>query len=102
VVLNTDVGYADSLSGAISEVVTWQPPPAQSPPSQPPQAPPNASATVQQLLQRANQEYQAAQTALQHGDLAGYQQHVNEMGKLLSQALGSTKAKAPATTTPGR
>jgi len=106
VVLNTDVGYAETLSGAISEVVTGQPPPEQSPPSQPPSqpppAPPNASSTVQQLLQQANQEYQAAQTALQHGDLAAYQQHVNEMGKLLGQAIGSSKGKAPATTTPGR
>ena len=103
VVLNTDVGYAETLSGAIAEVVTGGQPPAGSPPPQSPATPPpNTSATVQQLLQQASQEYQAAQTALQHGDLAGYQQHVNEMGRLLSQALGSTKGKAPATTTPGR
>jgi uncharacterized membrane protein (UPF0182 family) len=102
VVLNTDVGYAETLSGAIAEVVTGQPPQGEPPPPGPPQTPPNTSSTVQQLLQQANQEYQAAQTALQHGDLAGYQQHVNEMGRLLSQALGSTKGKAPATTTPGR
>jgi uncharacterized membrane protein (UPF0182 family) len=102
VVLNTDVGYAETLSGAIAEVVTGQPPQGGPPPPGPPQTPPNTSSTVQQLLQQANQEYQAAQTALQHGDLAGYQRHVNEMGRLLSQALGSTKGKAPATTTPGR
>ncbi len=102
VVLNTDVGYAETLSGAISEVVTGQPAPTQPPVNQPPQTPPNASSTVQQLLEQANQEYQAAQTALKNGDLASYQQHVNEMGKLLGQALGSSKGKAPATTTPGR
>jgi uncharacterized membrane protein (UPF0182 family) len=101
VVLNTDVGYADTLSEAISAVVTGTSPPSgNQPPSNtpaPPTPPPGASASVQQLLQRANQEYTAAQQALQKGDLAGYQQHVDEMGKLLQQALGAGSRRAPAT-----
>jgi uncharacterized membrane protein (UPF0182 family) len=104
VVLNTDVGYADTLSDAISQVVTGQPvPPTPEPPNStaPPPQQPGASATVQQLLQRANQEYQAAQQALQKGDLAAYQQHVNAMARLLNQALGSSQGKAPSSTTPG-
>jgi uncharacterized membrane protein (UPF0182 family) len=103
VVLNTDVGYADTLSGAIEQVVTGQAPPqAPEPPTtQPPTSGQGASATVRQLLQRASQEYDAAQAALQKGDLAGYQQHVNAMAKLLDQALGSSQGKPPSSTTPG-
>jgi uncharacterized protein len=108
VVLNTSggpaVGYADTLSDAISQVVGGQPvpPTPESPtPTPPPATGPGASQTVQQLLQRANQEYQAAQQALQKGDLAGYQQHVNTMARLLEQALGSSQGKAPSSTTPG-
>ena len=108
VVLNTDVGYADTLAGAISQVVGGQAaPPAPETPTTPKppsqqQPPPAASATVRQLLQRASQEYTAAQQALQKGDLAGYQQHVNAMAKLLDQALSSSQGKAPSsTTTPG-
>ena len=101
VVLNTDVGYADTLSEAIASVVTGPAPPTgPQPPSTsptPPTPPPGASATVQQLLQRANQEYQAAQQALQKSDLAGYQQHVNAMGKLLQQALGAGQRRSGAT-----
>jgi uncharacterized membrane protein (UPF0182 family) len=102
VVLNTDVGYADTLSDAIGQVVSGgaQPPAPQPPASQPPTSQPGASATVQQLLQRANQEYKAAQQALQKGDLAGYQQHVNTMAKLLDQALSSSQGKKPSSTTP--
>ncbi len=102
VVLNTDVGYADTLSQAIGQVVTGQalPPTPQTPTtSQPP--PPGASATVQQLLRRATQEYDAAQQALQKGDLAKYQQHVDAMARLLDQALGSSQGKKPPSTTPG-
>src|SRR6266511_3308163 len=104
VVLNTDVGYADTLSEAISQVVTGQPvSPTPEPPSSttPPAQQPGASATVQQLLQRASQEYDAAQAALQKGDLAGYQQHVKAMARLLDQALGSSQGKTPSSTTPG-
>ena len=104
VVLNTDVGYADTLSDAIGQVVTGQAQPPTPEPNtpQPPLQQPGASATVQQLLQRASQEYAAAQEALRKGDLAGYQQHVNAMARLLDQALGSSKGKAPSSTTPGR
>jgi uncharacterized protein len=101
VVLNTDVGYADTLSEAIASVVTGPAPPTGTqPPSTsptPPAPPPGASATVQQLLQRADQEYQAAQQSLQKGDLAGYQQHVDAMGKLLQQALGAGQRRSSAT-----
>jgi uncharacterized membrane protein (UPF0182 family) len=102
VVLNTGVGYADTLSDAIGQVVSGQAVPPTPPTANPPPAPqPGASQTVQQLLQRANQEYDAAQRALQKSDLAGYQQHVNAMARLLSQALSSSQGKSPSSTTPG-
>jgi uncharacterized membrane protein (UPF0182 family) len=100
VVLNTDVGYAPTLSEAIGEVVSGQTPPQQQPPQQqPPQQQPTqppAAANVQQLLQQANREYNLANQALQKGDLAGYQQHVNAMAKLLQQALGANQGKPAA------
>jgi hypothetical protein len=101
VVLNTDVGYAPTLSEAIAEVVGGQAP--QQPPPQNPQQPtqPPATANVQQLLQQANREYDLATRALQQGNLAAYQQHVNAMAKLLDQALGASQAKPPAATAPG-
>ncbi len=98
VVLNTDVGYAPTLSEAIAEVVggqaPQQPPQQQPPAQQPPQQAP--ATNVQQLLQQANREYDLANQALQKGDLAGYQQHVNAMGRLLEQALGANQGKPPA------
>jgi uncharacterized membrane protein (UPF0182 family) len=102
VVLNTDVGYAPTLSEAIADVVggraQQQPPPQQVPPQQqqPPGQPP--SANVQQLLQQANREYDLASQALQKGDLAAYQQHVNAMARLLDQALNVSQGKPPAAT----
>ncbi len=97
VVLNTDVGYAPTLSEAIAEVVGGQaqPPQQQQPQQQQPTQPP-APANVQQLLQQANREYNLANQALQKGDLAGYQQHVNAMAKLLEQALNANQGKPAA------
>jgi uncharacterized protein len=102
VVLNTDVGYAPTLAEAIADVVEGQAP--QQPPQQPPQQQPPAqppAANVQQLLQQANREYDLANQALQKGDLAGYQQHVNAMAKLLDQALGASQGRPPAASAPG-
>ncbi len=103
VVLNTDVGYAPTLSEAIADVVGGQAPqqpPAQQPPAQQPPAQQPPAANVQQLLQQANREYDLANQALQKGDLAGYQQHVNAMARLLQQALGSNQARPPAASPP--
>jgi uncharacterized protein len=106
VVLNTDVGYAPTLSQAVSQVVGGQVPeqPSQQQPSQqvPPQQPTTPSSGLQQLLQQADREYNQANQALQKGDLAGYQQHVNAMARLLQQAQacsasGRTCAAANAT-----
>jgi uncharacterized membrane protein (UPF0182 family) len=85
-----DVGYAGTLPAAIDQVVGGQAPPATTTP-QPPQGP-AASGTVQQLLRQADAEYKAAQQELSRGNLAGYQQHINKMASLVSQALGSTTA----------
>ncbi len=99
VVLNTDVGYAPTLSDAIAEVVGGQAPPPTPPRTTPPKPSPPASSSVQQLLQRADREYAAAQQALQRGDLGAYQKHVSAMAKLLDQALGASQGK-PASSPP--
>jgi uncharacterized membrane protein (UPF0182 family) len=52
--------------------------------SQPPCQQPGS--TAQDLLAQAQQEFQAAQTALKAGDLAGYQEHINKMDQLIAEA----------------
>ncbi len=104
VVLSTNVGYADTLSDAIAQVVGAQAPAPQQPPPQqpPPQPPAGSSRNVQQLLQQANREYNLANQALQKSDLAAYQEHVNAMARLLDQALSASRGRPPASTSPGR
>ena len=96
---NDRVGFADDLNGALGEVISGagqQPPPEEST-TQPP-----AGSDVQRLLQQADQEFKAGQEALKTGNLAEYQRHVNQAGKLIEQALSAgakTPAAAGATTT---
>ena len=104
VVLSTNVGYAPTLSEAIAQVVGGQAPGQQptTPTQPPPQPPAGSSSNVQQLLQQASHEYDLANQALQKGDLAGYQQHVKAMAKLLDQAQSASRGRPPASTSPGR
>jgi uncharacterized membrane protein (UPF0182 family) len=100
---NNEVGFADSLNDAIAQVVSGQP--AQPPPTdggaQPPPTPtPGGDASVQSLLTRANQEYAAAQQALQDGNLAEYQRRIDAMADLIRQALTAQgDGPTPTTTT---
>jgi uncharacterized protein len=99
---NNQVGFADTLSDAILEVVGGQ---------QPAQPPPDGGAAqptpggagsddVQTLLRQANSEYEAAQTALKNGDLAQYQRHITRMGQLIQDALAAQgEGSSPTTTT---
>jgi uncharacterized protein len=88
---NNEVGYATTLGDAISEVVSGQP--AQPPPedggAQPPPPATGGDNSVQSLLTRANQEFEAAQRALRDGDLAEYQRRIDTMGDLIRQALAA-------------
>jgi uncharacterized membrane protein (UPF0182 family) len=92
---NTDVGYATTLSGAINQVIGGQPPPTGGQPTQPAQ-PPAGNASVQQLLQQADREFQLAQDALVKSNLASYQQHINRAHELVSQALKQSSGAAAA------
>jgi uncharacterized membrane protein (UPF0182 family) len=88
---NDQVGYAENLEDAITEVVRGQPtqePPADGGTPPPPTTPtPGGDGSVQSLLRQADQEFDAAQRALREGDLAEYQDHINNMGDLISRAL---------------
>jgi uncharacterized membrane protein (UPF0182 family) len=102
---NDQVGFSENLADAISAVVSDQEqptPPGDGGGAQPPPTPtPGGNQSVQSLLQRANQEYEAAQKALADGDLAEYQSHIDTMGQLIQQALStqSDGGSGPTTTT---
>jgi hypothetical protein len=105
---NNQVGYADNLTDAIAAVVSGQQP-TPTPPDDggavqppPPASPGGGNQSVQTLLTQANQEYQAAQRALQDGNLAEYQSHINQMGRLIQQALAAQGEGGSATTTTRR
>jgi uncharacterized protein len=100
---NNQVGYSENLEDAIRAVVSGEQP-TQPPPEDGGAQPPPAGGgddSVQGLLTRANQEYEAAQRALADGDLAEYQDHIDTMARLLQQALAS-EGGTPATTTTRR
>jgi uncharacterized membrane protein (UPF0182 family) len=109
---NNAVGYAPTLADAVNQVVKGVAPPPTG--GQPSPQPPAGTATVQQLLQRADTAYKTAQAALRDGDLAAYQREINRMGDLVARALQqsgrgtgaagdgattTTTAPAPTTTT---
>jgi uncharacterized membrane protein (UPF0182 family) len=64
---------------------------------------PPANASVTQLLQAAQNEFDLAQQSLQAGDLGGFQSHTKKAQQYVAQALarqtGSTATTAPASTT---
>ncbi|HZB58370.1 MAG TPA: UPF0182 family protein [Actinomycetota bacterium] len=99
---NDRVGYADNLGDAILEVVSGQQtaePPPDDGTEQPPPTPGGGDASVQSLLRQADEEYKAAQRALADGDLAEYQSRIDNMGRLITQALATQGDGAPTTTT---
>ncbi len=100
---NNAVGYAPTLAEAVGQVVRGEAPPPAGGGQGP--APPSGTANVQELLQRADEAYKAAQRALADGDLAAYQQQINRMGDLIARALaasgrGAGGDGATTTTTP--
>ncbi len=104
---NNQVGYAEGLNDAIAEVISGQdqptPPPSEDGGTQqpPPTPTPGGNESVQSLLRQANQEYEAAQQALNDRDLAEYQRRINTMGRLIQQALAAQGdgGSGPTTTT---
>jgi uncharacterized membrane protein (UPF0182 family) len=108
VVNGGDVFLGTNLPEALSKAFGTPAPPTGECPdgSQPPCQPP-VGQTAAQLLTQAQREFQAADTALKAGDLAGYQQHVNaaqnlirQASDLLAQETGGTGGTGGATPTP--
>jgi uncharacterized membrane protein (UPF0182 family) len=102
------VGFGQSLDEALRQALRGEsgtvPPPETPPDTGGGQTtPPPANAEVEQLLQRADQAYQDAQDALRNGDLATYQDKVQEMQALIQQAMTQLEAEQsppPASETP--
>jgi uncharacterized protein len=101
---NDRVGYAENLEDAIAQVVEGQDatePPPDDGAARPPPATPGAGGdgSVQSLLRQASDQYAAAQRALEAGDLAEYQEHIDNMGELIGRALQAQGDGASTTTT---
>jgi uncharacterized protein len=109
---NNQVGYAPTLSEAVSQVITGEAPGPPTEGEPPPQQPPSGTANLQELLRQADEAYKAAQRALAERDLATYQRQINRMGELIARAReqarrgtgaagdGATTTTAPPTTAP--
>src|SRR5579884_1186867 len=94
----------DTLQKALADIFGSAPPTLEQKPGQaPPPTPtgPGVSPAVSALLSQAAAAYQAAQADLQKGDLGAYQNDVNRMGQLISQASGggSSSGSGGSTTT---
>jgi uncharacterized membrane protein (UPF0182 family) len=101
---NDQVGFSENLADAIEAVVgsqgTAEPPAdggAQPPPTTPGTG--GGDGSVNSLLRQADAEYQAAQTALRAGNLAEYQDHINNMGDFIRRALEAQGGDSATTTT---
>jgi uncharacterized membrane protein (UPF0182 family) len=102
---NTRVGYSETLSESIGQVISGRaPPPTADGGEQRP--PPPGGGNVQELLRQADAEFAAAQRELAGGNLGAYQQHVERARDLVRRAIeqGGRQdgggASAPPTTGP--
>ena len=98
------VVWDDTLAGALVKLVGGSSPsPNPNPnPNPNPSPSPGTGSCVQQLLQLANQHYQAAQEKLKAGDLAGYAAEIAQVGQLIQEAQNAppTGPCPAATSTP--
>jgi uncharacterized membrane protein (UPF0182 family) len=90
------VAMSDTLQGALRAIFGDAPPTQEIITPGAPETPaaPTASLSVQQLLDQALAAYDAAQQALKSGDLATYQQKIDEFHRLAQQARDEA-AKSP-------
>jgi uncharacterized membrane protein (UPF0182 family) len=100
---NDQVGFSETLADAIEAVVSNQAPTEPSTdggaqPTPPPEPSPGGDGSVNSLLRQANDEYQAAQRALADGNLAQYQDHIDNMAAFIRRALEAQGDSAPPTT----
>ncbi len=106
---NNQVGYASTLSEAVSQVISGQAPTEPDGGEEQPRPPPTGTGTadVQELLRQANEAYQAAQQELADGNLGRYQAQIRRMAELVERALaqsrgagGANEGTPPTTTAP--
>lgn len=102
-----DAVMATTLDGALAQLFEdVEAPPEEETPDDPTGEEPGEPAideTVAELLAQAQEAFEAAQAALEAGDLATYQTEINRMGELIDQAIalqqGDGEAGADETTT---
>ena len=94
-----DVGIGETLTDALYDVLGLTPP-DQTPGTGTPETPPTTSGggqvpdSVRSLLEQAEAKFAEAESALQAGDLAGYQEANNEAQQLVQQALDAAAQEA--------
>ncbi|MGH9179868.1 MAG: UPF0182 family protein [Acidimicrobiales bacterium] len=110
VVFGDDAVIGNTLEEALTKIFGAAPetleeaPGTETPPTtpgqgEPPPTAPAESEEVRRLLDEANAAYEAAQSALRNGDLAGYERQIRLVGEKLSQARGRAGATTTTTTT---
>lgn len=92
-----DVGIGNTLSAALADVLDANGDGSADPDPTEPTDPidptgPAVPATTIELLQQANQKFEAADIALKRGDLAAYQARIKEANALVKRALASSSA----------
>lgn len=94
-----DVGIGETLTEALYDVLGLTPP-DQTPGTGTPETPPTPSGggqvseSVRSLLEQAEAKFAEAESALQAGDLAGYQAATNEAKDLVQKALEAAAAES--------
>ncbi|TWD74822.1 hypothetical protein FB561_6254 [Kribbella amoyensis] len=93
------VAYGATLQEALAKVFNTSVNTDENPnDNKPPTTTPPANETIKSALSEAQNSYNAAQTALKAGDLAGYQREVNKMKAAIDRAIAAG-AQLPATPT---
>ena len=96
VVHGDDIEWDDTLEGALAKIFGTdggrsETPEVEDDPEDPqPSQPSTGSATVEELLSEASEAFDRANQALRAGDLAEYQRLIDEVGRLVAQALNSS------------
>jgi uncharacterized membrane protein (UPF0182 family) len=90
-----DVGIGETLTDALDDVlgISTPTPPTDGSTAPPPASGGEVSSDVRALLQQAEKKFEAAEKALQRGDLEGYAAAQNDAKQLVQQAIAAAGKK---------